>query len=277
MRVSTCWLIGLLLTLVSAWTAQDREIFTLRDAVAKDVGADKTFYDWLGVDPKANDREIARAYRKMSQRLHPDKNPGKKATERFARLGLVVKVLRSDGRDRYDFFLKKGFPRWKGTDYYYQRFRPGLGSVLVFLYLLIGFAHYGFMKLTANQHRRHMTMIIDEAKSAAWGGGLPTTQRKVGLENGKMFMVYPGGKVCLLNDEDGSEWELNLDEIHDPTLKDTTLYKWPLWAYNKVTGKGAAPAQSAGEAEEDDKPKKLKPKPATRVGAARMAAKRKKN
>lgn len=29
--------------------------------------------------------------------------------------------------DRYDFFYKNGVPRWRGTGYYYSRFRPGLG------------------------------------------------------------------------------------------------------------------------------------------------------
>ena len=27
---------------------------------------------------------------------------------------------------RYDFFYKNGVPRWRGTGYYYSRFRPGL-------------------------------------------------------------------------------------------------------------------------------------------------------
>jgi len=28
---------------------------------------------------------------------------------------------------RYDFFYKNGVPKWRGTGYYYSRFRPGLG------------------------------------------------------------------------------------------------------------------------------------------------------
>ncbi len=84
----------------------------------------------------------------------PDKNPGVKGVqERFARLGVIASILRSeDGRERsvsceitwlllgqpklmrlickirrYDFFYKNGVPRWRGTGYYYSRFRPGLG------------------------------------------------------------------------------------------------------------------------------------------------------
>ena len=33
----------------------------------------------------------------------------------------------SHERHRYDFFYKNGVPKWRGTGYYYSRFRPGLG------------------------------------------------------------------------------------------------------------------------------------------------------
>src|SRR5438045_7587316 len=52
----------------------------------------------------------------------------KLANERYARLAVVADILRGPGRERYDHFLKNGFPKWKGTGYYYSRFRPGLGS-----------------------------------------------------------------------------------------------------------------------------------------------------
>jgi hypothetical protein len=59
----------------------------------------------------------------------PDKNPGVKGVhERFARLGVVSTILRKkESRERYDFFYKNGVPKWRGTGYYYSRFRPGLG------------------------------------------------------------------------------------------------------------------------------------------------------
>ena len=39
---------------------------------------------------------------------------------------------------RYDHFMANGFPVWKGTEYYYSRYRPGLGTVLVGVFLLGG-------------------------------------------------------------------------------------------------------------------------------------------
>jgi hypothetical protein len=83
----------------------------------------------------------------------PDKNPGvKDIHERFARLGVIATILKdTEGRKRYvnfvrvpnvyltahryDFFYKNGVPKWRGSGYYYARFRPGLG---VFHCSLIG-------------------------------------------------------------------------------------------------------------------------------------------
>jgi DnaJ family protein C protein 1 len=61
--------------------------------------------------------------------LSPDKNLGvKNIEERFARLGVVGTILRNpESRKRYDFFYKNGVPKWRGTGYYYARFRPGVG------------------------------------------------------------------------------------------------------------------------------------------------------
>ncbi|CAN6673651.1 ER-localized J domain-containing protein 5 [Trichomonascus vanleenenianus] len=267
MRLVWWWLVAVMAALAMAWSPEDREIFALRDALHRDIG-EVTFYEWIGVERDASDADIAKAYRKLSRKIHPDKNPSKKATDRFARLGLVNKVLRSSRRERYDFFLDHGFPRWKGTDYYYSRYRPGFGSVIVFLYLLIAVAQYWFKKLTAKQHRKHMNSVIDECKHLAWSGGLPTTQRKVTFENGKTFMVYPGGKVALV-DEDG-EYPLDLEEIKDPQWSDTVLFSLPKKLYSFIrSSKEEINESSEKQDPEPAKKQKLKPKPATKVGARR--------
>jgi len=40
---------------------------------------------------------------------------------------LIVRVEFTCMCSRYDFFYKNGVPKWRGTGYYYSRFRPGLG------------------------------------------------------------------------------------------------------------------------------------------------------
>jgi len=79
-------------------------------------------------------------------------------------------VLRSEGKDRYDFFLRNGFPKWKGTGYYYARFRPGLFSVLLGLFVMIGgAAHYGILYLNWRRQREFVDRYIKHARRMAWG------------------------------------------------------------------------------------------------------------
>lgn len=166
-----------------------------------------TFYDLLGVSATASQDDISRAYRKRSKALHPDKvkatlkaqrataakrqekgkkAPGvtvtkpptaselraavKQASDRQARLSLVANVLRGPGRERYDHFLSHGFPVWKGTGYYYTRYRPGLstvvGGVLVFG---AGVVHYLALYMGWKRRKEFVERYIKFARHAAWG------------------------------------------------------------------------------------------------------------
>lgn len=104
------------------------------------------------------------------------------ASDRYARLGLVNKILEGEGRARYDHFLANGFPRWRGTGYYYARFRPGLGTVLVGLFIAVGGAgHYLTLILSWKRQREFVDRYIKFARRAAWGEmGVP------GLENARL-------------------------------------------------------------------------------------------
>ncbi|TGZ78372.1 hypothetical protein EX30DRAFT_322563 [Ascodesmis nigricans] len=179
----------------ASWSKEDHEIFRLRDEVELNEGEGVTFYDFIGVKtgPSATVDEITKSYRRTSLRIHPDKHKPaphlspaakrrshKKASERFTRLGLVSNILRGPERDRYDHFLKNGFPKWRGTGYYYARFRPGLGSVLAGLFAVAGVVQYAVMRVDRRQKRQFMLRYIQEARAAAWGKdggvpGLPTT------------------------------------------------------------------------------------------------------
>lgn len=94
----------------------------------------------------------------------------KKASDRFARLAVITTILKGSGRERYDHFLNNGFPKWKGTGYYYARFRPGLGIVLIGLFVLFGgLAHYGAMYVSWMRQREFVERYIRHARRAAWG------------------------------------------------------------------------------------------------------------
>lgn len=198
-----------LVCLAAAWSKEDYEIFKLKDEVDASEGPDVNFYDFLGVKSSSTVEEISKAFRKKSRALHPDKvkhsfvashstakpssksgakkKPGvhvskgpsdrelqkflKQATDRYGRLGVVANILKSpDTRERYDFFMQHGFPTWRGTGYYYSRYRPGIGTVLTGLFLVVGgAAHYFVLVTSYKRQREFMERYIRHARKTAWG------------------------------------------------------------------------------------------------------------
>jgi curved DNA-binding protein len=64
----------------------------------------KDYYDTLGVDKNAPEKEIKKAYRKLANRYHPDKNQGDKAAEeKFKEINEAYEVLgNAEKRKKYD-------------------------------------------------------------------------------------------------------------------------------------------------------------------------------
>ncbi|KAI4155401.1 MAG: hypothetical protein LQ341_000193 [Variospora aurantia] len=330
---------------VFGFTKDDYEIFRLKDEIAFAEGDSVTFYDFVGVKPSASQDEVIKACRKKSKITHPDKakqafikskaNPPPKtsgqqvkkpgvhvskppsekeirdavdeATKRHARLSGVAEILKGEGRERYDYFLANGFPRWRGTGYYYARFRPGLGSVLAGLFVVGGgFAHYGALYVSWKRQKEFVEKYIRHARRAAWGddsgiGGIPGidgvtasapsmlaqgdgavplnrrqkrqqerenkkekdsvkskemrqngsstpleadptveprgAKKRVQAENGKTLIVDSAGNVFLEGEgEDGEKHEYLLDpnQIPQPTIRQTLVFRMPLWIWNLV-------------------------------------------
>lgn len=203
-------LLACLVALAAAWTKEDHEIFRLKDEVQSHEGHNVTFYSLMGVKPSASGDEIKKAYRKLGRQLHPDKArsnwlasynapPKKTATKsgakptvhvqknkqpsqseinkfnkeasaRFERLSLVNSILTGPERERYDHFLYNGFPTWRGTGYYYERFRPGLGTVLIGLFVFVGgVVHYAALYLGHKRQREFVERYVKHARRMAWG------------------------------------------------------------------------------------------------------------
>ena len=66
----------------------------------------KDYYKVLGVERTADDKELKKAFRKLAQQYHPDKNPGDKAAEaKFKEINEAYTVLSDpEKRSKYDRF-----------------------------------------------------------------------------------------------------------------------------------------------------------------------------
>jgi molecular chaperone DnaJ len=72
--------------------------------------AKRDYYEILGVEKRASEEEVKKAYRKLAIKYHPDKNQGdKEAEEKFKEAAEAYEVLsNTDKRARYDRFGHQG-------------------------------------------------------------------------------------------------------------------------------------------------------------------------
>ncbi|KAK3951216.1 hypothetical protein QBC32DRAFT_344622 [Pseudoneurospora amorphoporcata] len=136
----------------------------------------------------------------------------KRASERQARLSIVTNILRGPMRDRYDHFLSNGFPTWKGTEYYYNRYRPGLGTAITGVFFFAGgAAHYLALYMSWKRQREFVERYIKFARHAAWGENLniPGVDAAVPAPVAAPPPPPPPAQPQMMEDEDGNIIPMN--------------------------------------------------------------------
>ena len=80
------------------------------------------FYDILGINKNANEKEIKNAYKKLVRRYHPDKNNSSDASDKFRKIQIAYETLIDvEKRKKYDSFDSfKNNNKIKNLFMYYQ-------------------------------------------------------------------------------------------------------------------------------------------------------------
>ncbi|CAE6510106.1 unnamed protein product [Rhizoctonia solani] len=84
-------------------------LFSIFCALVAVVAASADYYKVLDVDRRANDATIKKAYKKLSKKYHPDKNPTPEAKDKFVDISRAYEVLSdSEKRAIYDRHGEEG-------------------------------------------------------------------------------------------------------------------------------------------------------------------------
>lgn len=132
--------------------------------------ATKDYYQVLGVEKKASEAEIKKAYKKLAFKYHPDKNQGdQKAEERFKEISEAYAVLSDKNkRAQYDQFGSSGFhQRYSQEDIF-------RGADLNDIFREMGFSTGGsdmFSQIFGAGRGRRSGMRIEDIFGGAQGGG----------------------------------------------------------------------------------------------------------
>jgi molecular chaperone DnaJ len=144
------------------------------------MAAVKDPYKTLGVDRKASDDEIKKAYRKLARQYHPDKNPGDKAAEeRFKEVQGAYGILSdAEKRKQYDSgggIFGGGFPGGGGFGGAGGAGGGGFGGFGDILSDLFGGAGRGAGRPGPQQGRDLETEVHVSFDQAIEGGQVPVS------------------------------------------------------------------------------------------------------
>jgi curved DNA-binding protein len=167
----------------------------------------KDYYKILGIDKKASESEIKKAFRKLARQYHPDLNPGDRVAEaKFKEINEAYEVLSDlDKRKKYDQFgqywqqMDGGFPGGAGG--------PG-----------VDFGQYGSFEDFINQ-------LLGRFGGGASSGGYSTTNPMGGFGGFQDFGGFgsPGGSASNVPVDAEADLALTFKEALQGTEKRLNL------------------------------------------------------
>ncbi|KAJ3127829.1 hypothetical protein HK098_005723 [Nowakowskiella sp. JEL0407] len=197
------------------WDEKDYQIFDLNDALTKTVGPDATFYSILQSDPSASINDLNKAYRKVSRQYHPDKNTEASTEKIYQMLTSIMAILKDQGaREKYDFHLKNGFPTWKGTGYYYTRYKPGVFTVIFIIVLFVSVGQYA--SAWGMYYRDGLLLAAEDSKKP------------------KKVSKKPLKKVATKSSPSVNDVKVSLEDLKAPSVFDTLIFQIPLYCWSFV-------------------------------------------
>ncbi|XP_028038279.1 uncharacterized protein F54F2.9 [Bombyx mandarina] len=198
------WIFLLLLTFVlsvAAWDDDDLEVFDVVEEV------NQNFYELMGVSQDATPAQIKSAFKKLTLKLHPDKNDSPDADVQFRNLVSVHNVLKDPGkREKYNEVLKNGLPNWRSAVYYYRHLRKmGLAEASIILFIIISLGQYAVSWAAYVEKRYTAEQILNSRGRKS---------KKTGFDVGLSEI---------------------LDQLPKPSVKDTLPFQIPRLAWWTVT------------------------------------------
>ena len=108
----------------------------------------RDYYEVLGVDKSADQKEIKKAYRKLAMKYHPDVNDDENSSEKFKEISEAYAVLSDDEkRQRYDQFGHAGMDGFTAEDFYqnvnFEDIFQGFGFDIGNIFDMFGFGGGG--------------------------------------------------------------------------------------------------------------------------------------
>ena len=181
--------------------------------------AGKDYYKILGVDRKAPEAGLKKAYRKLAMKYHPDRNKGDRAAEeRFKEVNEAYAVLSDkEKRRQYDMFGAEGFQQRFSQEDIFRNFDfgqvfkdfgfgsedllgrifggPGSGRQRVFRRGSDSFGFGGPSGRTGQQPQKGADLVLDlevSLKEAVFGGTRTVSFLRSGREERISITIPPG-------------------------------------------------------------------------------------